>query len=180
VFGVENLVLDWSAPMTTIIRVNREKCAGARCWALAPAIFELDDEAMSARRHHRARRARATGRPRRAPARTRADHRGILMPKITYATDGTDQTADARRLVADGRGDEERAARHSGRLRGGLFLRHLPGDRAGGMGRTDPAAGDVKPRCWNLPPIPARQPPFLPDLATEALDGMVVHLPAPN
>jgi ferredoxin len=44
VFGVENLVLDWSAPMTTIIRVNREKCAGARCWALAPAIFELDDE----------------------------------------------------------------------------------------------------------------------------------------
>lgn len=28
-----------------IIKVDREKCAGhARCWALAPELFELDDE----------------------------------------------------------------------------------------------------------------------------------------
>ncbi len=28
-----------------LIKVDREKCAGhARCWVLAPEIFELDDE----------------------------------------------------------------------------------------------------------------------------------------
>jgi ferredoxin len=31
--------------MSMIVKVDREKCAGhARCWTLAPDIFQLDDE----------------------------------------------------------------------------------------------------------------------------------------
>jgi 2Fe-2S ferredoxin len=103
------------------------------------------------------------------------------MPKITFATDGTDQTAD----VPAGWSPMEGAMKNG--------LRGILADCGGACSCATcqvivpeewaeliPPAGAMKPRCWNLPPIPARQPPFLPDLATEALDGMVVHLPAPN